>query len=110
MQTGLTLRSETMSEETDKKIDDFIASRMKRIFSWNFVKEFFIFLLICSLAVIAVDEAQKRHTDYTYNKLCIQYIEDCNGTQPIVSCPVHLIPINYSSLSLPNSSLNVSSS
>lgn len=99
-----------MSEETDKKIDDFIASRMKRIVSWNFVKEFFIFLLICSLAVIAVDEAQKRLTDYAYNKLCVQYVKDCNGTQPIISCPVILKPINYSSLSLPNSSFNVSSS
>jgi hypothetical protein len=99
-----------MSEEMDKKIEDFARSRLKRILSFNFVKEFFIFLLICSLAVIAVDEAQKRLTDYAYNKLCVQYVEDCNGTQPIITCPIHYIPINYSSLSLPNSSFNVSSS
>lgn len=90
------------TEQTDK----IIYEKVKKLISWNSVKEFFIFVLFVSLAIIAYDEAQKRIMNYTYNQVCISELEACNNTGFTVSCGK--IGLNYSFS--PNSSAIKSSS
>jgi hypothetical protein len=97
-----------VTEETERKIDELIYQKIKKLLSWQSIKEFFLFLLLVSISIIALDEAQKRLIDYSYVQTCVQTIKNCNGTYA-VSCGPMLLNLNYSSFS-PNSSFNVSSS
>lgn len=95
-----------------EKTDRIIYEKVKKLLSWKSIKEFFIFMLLVSVSLIALDEAQKHIINYTYTKTCVSAIEACNGTYAVSCSLIHhnlSHPVNYSSLS-PNSSLNVSSS
>lgn len=97
-----------MSEKTD----EVIAKKIMKLLSWNSIKEFFIFLLLVSLAVIALGEAERRIADHQYYQMCLQQMKVCNGSPFMVACASNqsTLPLFNYSPSSPNSSLITSSS
>lgn len=86
--------------------EDRFTKNLRNLFTLKSLRDFFIFLLLVSLAIVAADEAQKRVTERIYSQMCSQYVETvkaCNGTS-VISCIPPGTPFNYSAPFYPNSS------
>lgn len=97
-----------MSEESDRKIYEWMKARMKKMFSWQSLKELIIYMLLVGLLVIVWSEAERRYAEHGLYLSCLQQMSVCGDKGFYISCNKLTIG-NYSSLS-GNSSFNVSSS
>jgi hypothetical protein len=97
-----------MSEEGERKAQEFIKSRFRKLFSWQSAKELIIYMLLVGLLVIVWSEAERRYAEHGLYQSCLQQMSVCGDKGFYISCNKLTIG-NYSSLS-GNSSFNVSSS
>jgi type III secretory pathway component EscU len=97
-----------MSEESDRKIYEWVKSRFKKLFSAQSAKELVIYMLLVGLLVIIWSEAERRYAEHGLYQSCLQQMTVCGNKGFYISCNKLTIG-NYSSLS-GNSSFNVSSS
>jgi hypothetical protein len=68
-----------MAEEQkpEDRVAELIIKRVQKLLSWNSVKEFLIFLILVSLAVVAYNEAEKGYRDH---QVCLYGELILNGT------------------------------
>jgi hypothetical protein len=95
-----------------KKItfEEYLKGRIEYFFSWRFIEEGMVFLILLSVIIILFGYT---NLTYTQREEAIAYEAQatlCNGRPVLRVCPNAIRTINYSSFSSPNSSFNVSSS